>query len=66
MIDRKFDGLTAEEAKKLAERYNSLNALGRIGAAQEAAAAVTWLLSNEASYITGQNIIVDGGVSFVS
>jgi 3-oxoacyl-[acyl-carrier protein] reductase len=38
-------------------------ALGRSGTAQEVAAAIAWLCSKEASYITGQNIVIDGGNS---
>ncbi|WP_041580553.1 SDR family NAD(P)-dependent oxidoreductase [Bacillus sp. 1NLA3E] len=65
MIDSKFEGLSVEEAKRLEDKYNSLNALGRIGTPKEAAAVVTWLMSDEATYITGQNIIADGGVNFI-
>jgi 3-oxoacyl-[acyl-carrier protein] reductase len=38
-------------------------ALGRFGAAEEAAEAVTFLASARASYITGQTLAVDGGYS---
>ncbi len=37
--------------------------LGRQGTAWEIAYATTFLLSNEASYITGQILVVDGGLS---
>jgi len=35
----------------------------RVGQAQELAALVTFLSSEKASYITGQSIAVDGGIS---
>ena len=37
---------------------------GRIGTAEDVAAAVAFLASTEASYIHGQHVLVDGGVSF--
>jgi NAD(P)-dependent dehydrogenase (short-subunit alcohol dehydrogenase family) len=39
--------------------------LGRQGTAWEVASAVSFLMSNEASYITGQTIVVDGGLSLI-
>ena len=35
--------------------------LGRVGTANEVAAAVAFLLSEESSYVTGQNLVIDGG-----
>lgn len=66
MMERKFENLTEEQSEMLEERYNSLNALGRMGTSSEAADVVTWLFSKESSFVTGQNIIVDGGVSIVT
>jgi NAD(P)-dependent dehydrogenase (short-subunit alcohol dehydrogenase family) len=35
--------------------------LGRIASAQEQAQAAAWLLSNRASFVTGEELVVDGG-----
>jgi NAD(P)-dependent dehydrogenase (short-subunit alcohol dehydrogenase family) len=37
--------------------------LGRLGTAADIARAVLWLSSDEASYVTGQELVVDGGVT---
>ena len=37
--------------------------LGRMGNAEEIAAAVAWAASTQASYVTGTTIVVDGGMS---
>jgi glucose 1-dehydrogenase len=37
--------------------------LGRMGNAEEIAAAVAWAASEQASYVTGTTIVVDGGMS---
>ena len=37
--------------------------VGRFGQAEEVAAAVAWAASDQASYVTGTTIVVDGGMS---
>ena len=39
-----------------------MSALKRIGTPEDIAAAATFLLGSEASYITGADLLVDGGV----
>lgn len=49
----------------LAKASASLHALGRIGTPDEVASAIDWLLDGEQSWVTGQVIGVDGGLSRV-
>ena len=37
--------------------------LGRIGRPEEIGAAAVWLCSDESSFVTGQAIVVDGGIT---
>ena len=39
--------------------------LGRIGSTADVAACVLWLCSEDASFITGENLVVDGGYTVV-
>jgi len=43
----------------------SMHALGRLGSPEDVAGAIEWLLSPEASWVTGQTLGVDGGLSSV-
>lgn len=45
----------------LEENFKRRIFLGRLGQPEEVAAAVNFLLSSQASYITGQDLVVDGG-----
>lgn len=48
------------EADRIAH-LNAMHPMGRIGKAEEIASAVLYLSSPGASFITGQDILVDGG-----
>lgn len=49
--------------KSLVELYEKLTPLGRMGSSLELAKTVRFLLSDDASFITGQILAMDGGVS---
>lgn len=55
--------LTANVSEEFKNYYLSITPLGRYGTAEEVAAAVGFLCSPEAGYITGQTLAVDGGIS---
>src|ERR1700693_290015 len=61
----KTTGLTAEQDKQAAAQFASQIPMGRRGKPEEIAAAVTFLASDESSYITGVDLAVDGGMAQV-
>ncbi|MFN8225013.1 MAG: SDR family NAD(P)-dependent oxidoreductase [Gaiellales bacterium] len=61
MADRIREGLEAEERAAFAQSLLDVVPLARMGEAAEVAALVAWLLSDEASYVTGGLFSADGG-----
>jgi NAD(P)-dependent dehydrogenase (short-subunit alcohol dehydrogenase family) len=54
-------GVIATERNVEAEELTPGIPLGRPGTPEEVAALVSWLVSEEAGYVTGSSIIIDGG-----
>ncbi|WP_280672490.1 SDR family NAD(P)-dependent oxidoreductase [Kitasatospora sp. MAP12-44] len=57
-----LDELPAEAAEQQRRLFSSFAALGRLGTVEEVAQVVLFLAGDQAAYITGQNIHVDGCV----
>lgn len=60
---RNLDAMPAQAATAFADRIAGLHPLGRRGTPDDIAKACTFLCSDEASFVTGTHLIVDGGVS---
>jgi NAD(P)-dependent dehydrogenase (short-subunit alcohol dehydrogenase family) len=55
-------GIASGQNEEFQRRYSSRVPLGRMGEADEIASALVFLASDASSYMTGQNLIVDGGL----
>lgn len=49
-------------SERALEHSRKMHPLGRIGVAEDVAPAIDWLLSPDASWITGQTVGIDGGL----
>lgn len=57
----KNSGMSEEQLKNFFEHSKSTHALGRPGDVQEVAKTIAFLAGDDASFITGANLPVDGG-----
>ncbi len=58
-------GSREKQSKKFIKNYSKNTPLGRFAKPSEVANLIKFLSSKECSYITGQNIIIDGGYSII-
>ena len=56
-------GIASGQNSEFNQKYSNRVPLGRMGEASELTGALIYLASDASSYVTGQNIIVDGGLS---
>lgn len=54
-------GIFDNQHSSFVSRYNAKVPMGRMGNPDDIAPAVSFMLSDEAKYVTGQNLVVDGG-----
>lgn len=57
--------LSDDQIESYCKQISETTPLGRVGNADEIAKAVSFLASDEASYITGTELFVDGGLAQV-
>ena len=62
-VSRKSN-LKIRESQEVAAKTAALSPLGRMGQPEDLAGACYFLCSDEASWITGTTLIVDGGTTF--
>ena len=55
--------MAAEDQEQMAEQIEQAVPLGRFGEAEEVASVATFLMSDEASYVTAAEFVVDGGMT---
>src|SRR5437868_3361580 len=55
-------GASGKSEKEVFESWAADAPLKRLGEPREVAETIVWLASDRASYITGQTILVDGGI----
>lgn len=65
MLQRDLSKMNREEQGEFMVKVNSANALGRVGTVEDVSDLVTYLLSDQAAYVTATNVYVDGGFSAV-
>lgn len=56
-------GLLRSQPEEFVRRYENKTPLARMATEQDVVNAISYLLSEGASYVTGQNLVVDGGYS---
>jgi NAD(P)-dependent dehydrogenase (short-subunit alcohol dehydrogenase family) len=61
MLRRDLAGMNTEQATEFLRSVEAANVIGKIGTPEEVAEVVHYLVSDHSTYVTGTDIIVDGG-----
>ena len=62
LVTGRDEAARADQLAHIRSVASSQIPLGRLGRPEEIAAAVVWLLSSDASYVTGSHLVCDGGL----
>jgi NAD(P)-dependent dehydrogenase (short-subunit alcohol dehydrogenase family) len=63
MVEVQFEGLPDREERL--RRTAALHPLGRIGTAEDVAYGARYLASDDASFVTGASLVIDGGLTAI-
>lgn len=64
MIDEKMGEKSGAKKGETMEKFGERVALGRLSVPGDVAKCVSYLASPDSEYMTGQTLIIDGGVQF--
>ena len=62
MMDSIEEHVRPDDPKSMRDAYTASVPMGRYGYPEEIASTVAWLLAEAPPYLTGQNIVIDGGL----
>ncbi len=64
LIDEKLAEHEGLQKGQAIEKYSDLIHLGRVSVPEDVAAYVSYLVSSDSDYMTGQSVMIDGGIQF--
>ena len=62
MIDEKMGPYLGNERGETLAQYTKLITLGRVQTPDDVASFVSYLASSDSDYMTGQSVMIDGGI----
>ena len=64
LIDEQLGKYLGNEKGETLQQYSELIALGRVETPEDVASFVSYLASRDSDYMTGQSVMIDGGIIF--
>ena len=63
MLNRVMNNINQDDIEPVKHHFESIIPAGRVGSPKEVADAVWWLCSDESSYVNGNTLVIDGGMT---